>query len=383
MSAPTSAVRDLIDRLKETRRPVVGCFPLYPPVELFHSMGLIPVVLWGLEGTVSTFRDSDRHVQQYACSIARRVTEFVVSDGGEALDALFAYNACDTLRNLPEIIAEALKERGSDLPFFSIHIPMAPRSQTDSSGYLGNEIEALVGKIEQTFGVSFSERRFLESTELYARARTLAQSVERLVAEGVLSFGVFAAVLQQHHWTPVEKQIEELESILRTAAAEGTSKGQSEPFARVIVSGIVPPPRKVSDLIEEAGLRVVANDIASLARSYAYNPAATGDPGDYYDDLYSNHHPCTTLLHTADRRVPAILNLAKRTQAEAFVFVGTKYCEYEYFEIPYLERRLRNNGIPTLSLELTADGLDNVGVLKTRIEAFAEVVTGNTGSVER
>ena len=376
-------MRDLIDRLKETRRPVVGCFPLYPPVELFHSMGLIPVILWGLEGTVSTFPASDRHVQQYACSIARRVTEFVLSDGGEALDALFAYNACDTLRNLPEIIAEGLKERGSDLPFFSMHIPMAPRSQTDSSGYLGNEIAALVGKVEQTFDVSFSETRFLESTELYTRARTLAQSAERLVAEGVLSFGDFAEVLQQHHWIPVEKQIEKLESILRSPTVEEASKGESESFARVIVSGIVPPPRQVSDLIEEAGLRVVANDIASLARSYAYNPAVTGEPGDYYDDVYSNHHPCTTLLHTADRRVPEILNLAKRTRAEGFVFVGTKYCEYEYFELPYLERRLRNNGIPTLSLELTADVSESVGALKTRIEAFAEVVTGNAGTVER
>ncbi|MFZ5562865.1 MAG: hypothetical protein ACOZBW_02355, partial [Thermodesulfobacteriota bacterium] len=63
-------------RMKAGPRPVIGCLPLYPPMELIHSMGLAPVVLWGLSDAVPQSPDADRHIQNYACSVCRRLTQF-------------------------------------------------------------------------------------------------------------------------------------------------------------------------------------------------------------------------------------------------------------------------------------------------------------------
>ena len=42
-------IEQILADLKSQGHRVVGCFPLYPPLELVHSMGLTPVILWGLK----------------------------------------------------------------------------------------------------------------------------------------------------------------------------------------------------------------------------------------------------------------------------------------------------------------------------------------------
>mgnify|MGYP007068929704 CR=1 FL=1 len=106
-----SPVKDLLTTLSGMRaggRRLIGCFPLYPPLELFHSFGLTPVVLWGMRDAVRDYATSDRHVQNYACQVARALTGFVIERGPGLFDELFMYNACVTLWNLPEIIAACL-----------------------------------------------------------------------------------------------------------------------------------------------------------------------------------------------------------------------------------------------------------------------------------
>ena len=45
-------ITDRLQALKDNDTIVIGCFPLYPPLELSHSLGIIPLVLWGLRDIV-------------------------------------------------------------------------------------------------------------------------------------------------------------------------------------------------------------------------------------------------------------------------------------------------------------------------------------------
>lgn len=79
--------------MQHKQKPRLGCFPLYPPVELCHVMEILPVVLWGLGGEVSGLGESDKHLQSYSCSVARRLVQYTLSGGLSMLDGLFMYNA--------------------------------------------------------------------------------------------------------------------------------------------------------------------------------------------------------------------------------------------------------------------------------------------------
>ncbi|MDY6832775.1 MAG: 2-hydroxyacyl-CoA dehydratase family protein, partial [Thermodesulfobacteriota bacterium] len=59
-----------------------------------------------------------------------------------------------------------------------------------------------------------------------------------------------------------------------------------------------------------------------------------------------------------------------------FVFVGEKFCEYEYFDLPYLEKRLRDQGVAVLAVEISMDDTVGMETFRTRLEAFKEVIDG-------
>ncbi len=353
-------------------KPVIGCFPLYPPVELFAAMGLHPVVLWNLKHSVANLEKSDKHIQQYACGIARELAQFVMGEGGELLDAVFSYNACDTLRNLPEILNASNSQAGRNIPGFRMHLPQVDRAQCTPETYLKNEITRLVKEIETYTGSTFSPELFHQTSKKYSDMRGLCLEVERLVAAGAISFENFCRVVLSGYALPIETQITDLENLI---AAAGKTKQTSS--ARVAVSGIMPPPLPVIRAMEAVGMRVVSNDIASLRRSYAYSPPKTDKPEDYYMDYYNKRFPCTTLLYTADARIDALMKLLEKSEAEAVIFCGEKFCEHEYFEFPYLKKRLADKGIATLFLEFSADDAHHVEGHITRVEAFSETfITG-------
>ncbi len=366
VGAAEKAIKDL----RENGKPLIGCFPLYPPLELLHSLGFTPVVLWGLDGSARDLPDADRHIQSYACSVARRLAQCVMEHGSELFDGLFFYNACDTLRNLPEILREGCEAAGAP-PIFRMHVPMTSATGEAVRDYLAEQVDGLIASLEVEFGVRFSEESFAASVSLYKRMRELALHLEHQVALGRLSFEEFCGTMVRVNFLSVEQQIELLTTCLKSLPEAEPVREAGLP---VLVSGILPPPPAIARLFDEAGLRVAGNDLASCFRAYAHTPQHWAGARDYYVRFYHDHFPCTTLLPTANWRMPALLDLMAEREARGFVFLGEKYCEYEYFELPFLQSRLEEAGMPLLQLEISIDDAANVETFRTRIEAFAEML---------
>ncbi len=363
-----------IEKMQKADKKVIGCFPLYPPVELLHSLGLVPVVLWDLKNQVENTTQSDKHLQRYTCSVARCLTQFLLEDKKPQLNGLLMYNACDTLRNLPEIITDEMINGGYDVPFFKLHIPAVHVEQTDSSQYLKNRIGTLIMELEECFNVQFSGEQFKKSVSLYSEMRSLCKQAERLVEEGNLSFSEFNILCCMGYKMSVEDHIEKIRHLVDKQQEDDSLVSGNVP---VIISGILSPSNPIIEEIERSGLRIAGNDIATLYRSYGYNPRLTDDPEEYYTDFYQNHIPCTTILPSSDQRIDMLMELVHTKKARGVIFIGEKYCEHEYFEFPYLEKRFKAEGVKTLQLECPMGNDENIGVFKTRIETFAEILNTN------
>ncbi|MBC2715145.1 MAG: 2-hydroxyacyl-CoA dehydratase [Desulfobacteraceae bacterium] len=364
-------------QLKNDGRKVLGCFPLYPPLELFYAMDLVPVVLWGLRGTATDTTESDRHLQNYTCSVARHLTEFALSNGSGLLDGLFMYNACDTLRNLPEIIEKEWEKIGQALPLIKVHIPMVLPAQTDATAYFKNEINHLIKDLEERFDVLFSKDKFVQAVKQIKYVRDLMARAENRVTDGHLSFLNFVDAIHECWFSTVEEQIRILESLIDELSDEPAFSADKDSRHGVILSGILPPPTSVIHAIESSGLRIVGNDIASLGRSYASMPETREDPAAYFLDFYYQHFPCPTLLYTGDRRTTSLLGLVDKTGAKGVIFVGEKFCEYEYFEFPHLVQQLKDKGIQTLEIEIAIEDDAQTSAHDSRVSAFSEILKNN------
>ncbi len=362
-----------IKDLKRAGRRTLGCFPLYPPLELLHSMGFTPVVLWGLRDLYREVPLSDRHLQTYTCSVGRCLTEFMLRHGGELFDGIVMYNACDTLRNLPEILQLGLAGQGQPLPLFRLHIPTSSLEKPADRLYLTQRIHRLIQELEESFNISFSAEAFRDSVDLYRRQRALAAGLQELVGQGRLTVYEFYRMMNAGQRIPVEEHLAMLETAIERYSA-GPPADQASP--RVIVSGILPPPAGIIDCIAAAGLRVVDNDIAMWKRSYGYSPAAFDDPGEYYIDMFRHHYPCTTVLPTGDARMATLLKMVREKKIDGCIFIGEKFCEYEYFEVPYLKKILEGEDVRLLCLDFSLEDYENLGPYQTRIEGFAEILRG-------
>ncbi len=361
---------DAINRIHDRGSRAVGCFPLYPPVELVHSFGMVPLVLWDMKEAAPSLDESDRHLQAFACSVARRLAEFILSKDGARLDGILMYNACDTLRNMPEILQSGLSEKGRRLPILRMHVPMIPADRTDARDYLAARVVELVCGMEEAFGVRFSAGKFRESVRVYNEMRGLARRLESLAAEGRMSYREFSRIIRTGHFSPVEDQVSELSAAVKQAEASPADPNKR----RIIVTGILSPPDDLIDAIEGAGMRVAGNDIASQARSYGHETAETGDPAEFYTGAYRIRRACTTLLYTADRRIGELCALVGERDARGVLFVGEKFCEYEYMELPYLRKILDGKKIAHMEIEIAAGDQGGAASLRTRVEAFAELL---------
>ncbi len=368
-------LRGMIESLRNRGLRPVACLPLHPPLELVESFGLTPVVLWNLAGEFPATPAADRHIQNYACSVARHLSEFLISGGGALFDAVVFYNACDTLRNLPEILQGGMAEQGAGgVPFLRLHVPANWSDEIAARTYLSREIRGLMEQLVRLSGKPFSPEAFRDSIEKHSRARGLARRSADLVREGLLSCRDFSAALARTGFMTVDDRIHSLEALCAGDPPRG--KGTGTASIPVALSGILPPPAEVAGFIEDAGLRVALNDIACEGRSIGPLPAPVDDPAAYYCEYYRGHAPCTTLLHTAEKRIAHLLEGAAASGARGFIFIGEKFCEYEYFEIVHLEKLLKERGIATLRLEFSRIQGGEYHDMKTRIEAFAEMLRG-------
>lgn len=351
----------------------ISCLPLYPPVELLWSLGLQPRVLWGWPRRGACRRSTD-HLQGFACAVAHRITEHLLTRPAERTRRLVCTNACDTLRNLPEILVAGMVGTGDALQWFRLHLPMIPPGRSDAGAYLRDGIRAFIRSLEEACAVRFDPEAFERSVALYERVRERTRRLADAVARGGFPFARFCALVMANWLRPPPDQLRVLDhAIGRARKARSTPENGA---VGIMLSGILPPAPGVAALLERAGLRVVADDIAAVSRAHAPGPAPTTDPGRYYQEMFGRHRLCPTLLHTADARLEAVVDQAAGAGARGFVLLAEKYCEYELFEWPQLARRLQAHGIHTLALECGLDDQVQPQALRTRIEAFAEQLGG-------
>ena len=345
----------------------IACFPPYPPVELFASMGLHPLTLWNLGARISGHHAANHHIQSYVCRIAIDLGQLLLSEPAGAFDGIFTYNACDTLRNISDILSNRPEEAGRAAKIFRLHLPQVNHDSSPQQDFLKDEITRLRHSLEEGFGVIFSPERFFRTTLAFKEMRELCSAGERLVARGRIPFGAFSDTVLSGYRVPVGQHIRNLERLIDGA-------GAARPGKNILISGIMPPPPALAQAMEKAGLCIAANDIASLRRSYGYAPEPSESPEAYYEDLFSSRIPCTTLLSMSDRRVDYLLDLADKSGARGVIFLGEKFCENEYLEFPFLTSRLEARGLPVLCLEMTPDAPGQTGACITRVDAFAEML---------
>jgi benzoyl-CoA reductase/2-hydroxyglutaryl-CoA dehydratase subunit BcrC/BadD/HgdB len=147
--------------------------------------------------------------------------------------------------------------------------------------------------------------------------------------------------------------------------------------ARILVSGspMALPNWKIPFIIETSGAIVVAEESCVGERSTRDLVSEDGDTVDNMIDAIVDRYfkiDCACFTPN-EERTGHILDLAKEFKADGVIHYSIQFCTPYTVEAYKVEKILQERGIPILKIE-TDYGMEDMGQLKTRIEAFLEMV---------
>jgi len=143
---------------------------------------------------------------------------------------------------------------------------------------------------------------------------------------------------------------------------------------RLLVSGSVMDNTEMMKIIEGTGANVVADDLCTGSRYFWDLVKSNADPLHAIANRYLDKIPCPFTVHS-EERFKHTLEMAKKYDVEGAIIFVLKFCDTHLFDAPILMEELKAQGLPVLYLEWE-HAMSGIAQLKTRIEAFIEMVSG-------
>lgn len=355
MTIPTRA-----ETLEATRKKgdrIAAVLPFHYPRELLRAFGFQPVEVWG-PPNVSTEHGSI-HLQAYACSIVRNAVSFLLQGGLDPADVLLVPHTCDALQGTASVLIDFVETKQ---PVLTVYLPRGQRSSDRS--YLIDELRVLGKRLGELSSVSPSDEDLNEAIEREEQADAELAKLALNRAKVKLDDRSFFTVLRSREYLPAETFIEVAKAVPRGKPA---SSGVG-----LMVSGIVPEPMEVFDVINNAGGWVVADDLACCSRRL-YPQSNETDPYARIADRLMRSPLGPTRGSPILERAEAIADRMKTTGAKGILVYDIMFCEPELFDLPQLRDYLSKLGFPLLHVEFdTMSSLSGQAV--NRIEAFLEML---------
>jgi benzoyl-CoA reductase subunit C len=143
---------------------------------------------------------------------------------------------------------------------------------------------------------------------------------------------------------------------------------------RLLVSGSIVDNTQLIKIVESVGGSIVADDWCTGSR-YFWNPVGSdGDPLHAISKRYLNKIP-SSFMFEGKERFEHTIKMARQFDVEAAIVFNQKFCDTHLFDAPQLLEELKAIGLPVLNLEWE-HSLSGIAQLKTRVEAFIEMIRG-------
>lgn len=351
----------------ENRRPVIGYFPVYAPLELIHACGMLPVGLNGA-GDQLDIQHADARFGSFICSIVKTTLEMGLTGHLDLFDGLLFSSICDSARNLAFVMKRNFPQKFVEF----LHLPHNPSSPA-SAEFLCAEYARLREGLEAVGGRRADDAALSQAIALYNENRTLTRQLYRFRSENPhrLRTSDLYAVVRAGNFLPVEEHNGCLAQALAEAVQNGAKPRDS---VRVLVEGSFceQPPLQLIKLIEQAGCYVVEDDFILGPRWFTGDIPKSGDPLLELAKSYLDLSVYSSVRHDARKpRHKELIAKARRNRAQAVILLVAKFCEPAYFDYVLYKRELEAAGIPHLLVEFE-EKMFTFERLQNEVETFVE-----------
>lgn len=360
MKDPLTSLREESRRLK---RPLAGLLcPSIPP-EIPWAAGYLPFLLPAIRTPGGR---ADSALQSFCCIRVRSVTELLFSDVMGPDDLVCSIEgACDSLQNMSSILdglSLGFKVSRLSLPICRQDANAFDYTRASLSRW-SEELFGLLGKT--TFGAESIETSMAD----WEGVRAVARELEELSAMGSIHRSSYLAAVRASLAAPPQKALAWMEE-MKEQAQRRTIRSAEDPVRMGIVAGPLDHLGIMADL-EEMGAHFVWDDsCAGSTLVFARNGTA-GDPLDRLSKRLTSEFVCPVVFGSGPRRFRLFMEKLSERSGAAVVLLLWKFCDPYAFDSALFRRKLKDQKIPFLELEMDPV-MTGRGQMLTRCQAFME-----------
>jgi len=352
---------------------VVGLYCVFVPEDLILAAGAIPVGLCA--GAQFTVPDAEEVLPRNTCPLVKSSFGFKLSNTCpyiQASDFVVGETTCDGKKKMYEILAE----------YHPTYVMEVPQKKTPLGRQLFlEEVRGLKAKLEAETGRTITASGLARATDLIDSKRRALQRLQvlRKARPAPISGLDALLIIQIAFYDDVVRFTEKVNALCdeleqRVEHGEGIASPNA---ARIVVSGspMAVPNWKLHQLLEQSGSVVVGEESCTGTRYFNYlTPANDGTIDGQLAAIADRQLETNCACFTPnDERLDDIVTLARGWDADGVVHYDLQFCHTFANEAVKVERRLAEEKIPLLCIE-TDYGEEDVGQLRTRIDAFLEMI---------
>ncbi|MFW9779608.1 MAG: 2-hydroxyacyl-CoA dehydratase subunit D [Candidatus Heimdallarchaeota archaeon] len=358
---------DALIELRKDDHPLLGYFTNRVPVEILHTLGIIPIRM--LTHGSKSQGASDRFIQTFGCEYLRTIMDIGLAEGFEVLDGIiFSTGTCDSLQNVSDIWRKVFPNQWAINLTFPVNV-----TGNLPLKFLTAEFQRFIETIGQHFKLDYAltsqgDPDLTSSLKIYNKKREILRELATLVSNRKLAYQVFAKYSLMGDIIPVELFISFLQEKLDDESY--TAPVQMGSPRLLVAGGMGFDNYRLWQLPEFDHL--VADDFSFGTRNFYFQipPSASFET---YVKSYLDRVPDPT-AYDLDRRESHLTDLIQKHKIDGVVLLGTKWCDPDAFEFVPLMNILKENGVPYVNIETSSD-LENLQQIKTRMRAFIEMLT--------
>lgn len=364
-----NAPLDLVKEWKQShpQAKIVGCYPVYTPVEMIHAAGMLPVGVIGA-GNRLEIAHADSRFQSFVCSIVKSTLELGLTDKLKFLDGMVFHSICDPARNLGSVFTRNFP----DLMVEYIHFPQNMTSP-HTVEYLLAEYKRIAVSYEKLARRKITDEALSNSIALYNTQRRLMRELYAIRHATPQNLSTVECYVLTRIGTllPAEEHI----AILEEAIPQIRQRNEKpKDRIRVVLEGSFceQPPLELLEGLEAAGCYILDDDFVIGWRWFAEDIPTDGDPMRNLANAYLNRSVYSGVKHdTREPKSKHLIDKFKDARADAVLILAAKFCEPALFDYALYKRALEKEGIPHLCLEFE-EKMWIFDKARTEVETFVE-----------
>ncbi len=364
-------IKELVDE-KKAGRKIIGSYCVFVPEEIVLAANATLVGL--CSGADFAMSEVEKLLPRNTCALIKSSFGFKlgkVCPYLESADMIVGENTCDGKKKAYESLGHLVK---------NLYVMDLPQVKSDQGrALLKSEYQRFKAAAEALTGVAITAESLKQAIQTVNAKRAAIHRLSMLRKanptpisglDALLANQVFFYDNPARFTDSVNKICGELEK--RVAEKNGVFPAKTP---RILISGCpqAVPNWKLPFIVETSGAVIVGEESCVGERGTRNLTDASGKTVDeMMDAIVDRYYQVDCAIFTPNpQRLEHIQEMVAAYRADGVIHYGLQFCQPYLMESIPVEKALEEKSIPTLRIE-TDYSMEDVGQLKTRIEAFVE-----------